>query len=408
MKRIFINCKLVDMHADVTDSAGYQVKENSMIEVVNGVVHAVGTDLKISDHDVVDLNHHLVTPGFIDCHTHLVFAGNRANEFEQRLNGVPYQTIAQQGGGILSTVNATRHADESTLIDLAIPRAKALMRDGVTTIEIKSGYGLTLEDELKMLRAAKGLERTLPINVKTTFLGAHAVPPEFKHRADDYIAYVCDEMIPAVASEKLADAVDIFCESIAFSLPQTQRVFECALQHGLNIKGHTEQLCHMGGSELAARMGALSVDHIEYIDLDGVKALAKHGTVATLLPGAFYFLRETQAPPISLLREHGVRMAVSTDFNPGTSPFASLTMMMNMASTLFSLTPKENLYGVTKHAAMALGLQQKGQIAAGFDADFSVWDVDSPAALSYQLGLSPLVTRILNGNVIEGGLPHAN
>ncbi len=399
MKRMFINCRLVDMHTDITASEGYQVKENSMIEVDNGVINAVGHDLCISDHEIVDLNHHLVTPGFIDCHTHLVFAGNRANEFEQRLNGVPYQTIAQQGGGILSTVKATRIASQQALTELAIPRAKALIRDGVTTIEIKSGYGLTLQDELKMLRAAKALEHELPVNIVTTFLGAHAIPPEFHHKSDAYIDYVCDEMIPAVAEENLADAVDVFCENIAFSLEQTERVFDCAIRFGLNIKGHTEQLCHLGGSALAARKGALSVDHVEYLDLQGTETLAEHGTVATLLPGAFYFLRETQKPPINLLRKHRVPMAISTDFNPGTSPFASLTLMMNMASTLFGLTPKENLYGVTKHAAIALGLTKKGQITNGYDADFSVWDLDSPATLSYQMGLSPLVTRVINGEI---------
>ncbi|WP_407330322.1 imidazolonepropionase [Enterovibrio sp. 27052020O] len=397
MKTLFTDCRVVSMQTDVTEQFGYQVQESMMMSVEDGVITGLGSSLNTDGFTVVSLENRLVTPGLIDCHTHLVFAGNRANEFEQRLNGISYQQIAQQGGGILATVQATRQASLETLVQLALPRAKALIRDGVTTVEIKSGYGLTVNDELKMLRAAKRVGREANIHVSTTLLGAHALPPEFAGRSDDYVSLVCNEMIPAVVEENLADAVDVFCEGIAFNKQQMERVFETALSHGLNIKGHTEQLSNIGGGESAAHMGALSVDHIEFIDLRGVEALAANNTVATLLPGAFYFLRETQKPPVDLLRKNRVPMAIATDFNPGTSPFLSLPLMMNMASTLFGLTPKETLYGVTRHAAQAMGLKNKGQLSVGFDADFAVWDVSSPAELSYQIGLSPLHARYLNG-----------
>ncbi|RXJ71663.1 imidazolonepropionase [Veronia nyctiphanis] len=398
MKRIFTDCRVVAMDSPVNDIDGYQVKEHCNIAVENGVITAVGENLTTEGYnEVVSLHGRLVTPGLIDSHTHLVYAGDRAAEFEMRLNGVPYEEISRRGGGILSTVKATRQASEQELTDLAIPRAKALMRDGVTTIEIKSGYGLTLDDELKMLRAARNVAKALDVNITTTLLGAHAIPPEYQGHSDDYVDLVCEQMIPAAVAENLADAVDVFCESIAFTPAQCGRVFEAAQAHGLKIKGHTEQLTNQGGSALAARMGATSVEHVEYIDMVGVETLAKHDTVATLLPGAFYFLRETQKPPINLFRKNGVPMALATDFNPGTSPFASLTMMMNMGSTLFGLTPKENLYGVTRHAAQALGLHNKGQIAAGFDADFAVWDLNEPAQLSYQIGLPSLHARYLKG-----------
>ncbi|MGF1766215.1 imidazolonepropionase [Enterovibrio makurazakiensis] len=397
MKRMFTDCRLVAMHTGIELTGGYQVIENAMIAVENGTITGVGYDLPMDGFECLSLEHRLVTPGFIDSHTHLVFAGNRATEFEQRLNGASYQEIAKAGGGILSTVKATREASIEHLVELAIPRAQSLIRDGVTTIEIKSGYGLTVEDELKMLRAAKMIAKNVSVNITTTLLGAHALPPEYNHNADAYIDIVCNEMIPTAAEENLADAVDVFCETMAFTPAQMSRVFDAALKHGLHIKGHTEQLSNLGGSALAARMGALSVDHIEYLDESGVKVLAEHGTVATLLPGAFYFLRETQKPPIDLLRKHQVPMTVATDFNPGTSPFARLTLMMNMASTLFGLTTKETLYGVTRHAAQATGLLAKGQIAEGFDADFAVWNVETPAEISYQIGLSPLHARYLKG-----------
>lgn len=403
MKQVFTHCKLVTAVTPIEQAGGYEISQLQSIAVENGKIVALGEQADQLGWPSTSLEGRLVTPGLIDCHTHLIFAGNRANEFEQRLNGVPYQDIAKQGGGILATVNATRKASVEELVALAVPRAQALIRDGVTSVEIKSGYGLTLDDELKMLEAAKTLAERLPIHVTTTLLAAHALPPEFKDRADDYINHICQDIIPAAAKRKLADAVDVFCEGIGFSVAQCERVFEAAKQHGLKIKGHTEQLSNLGGSAKAAQMGANSVDHIEYLDEPGVVALAEHGTVATLLPGAFYFLRETQQPPVALLRKHKVPMAISTDFNPGTSPFASVTLMMNMASTLFGLTPKENFYGVTRHAAQALALETKGQIAVGFDADLAIWNIDTPAELSYQVGLSPLFARIVNGELMVKG-----
>lgn len=397
MKTIFTDCRVVTMDSDISKPEGYSVREKHMIATENGVITAIGKDISVEGYECVSLGNRLVTPGLIDAHTHLIYAGDRSGEFEQRLQGVPYEQIAKNGGGILSTVKATRAASLEELVSLALPRANALIRDGVTTIEVKSGYGLTVGHELKMLKAAKMLAQELDVNISTTLLGAHALPPEFQHDSDGYISLVCEEMIPAAAEAKLADSVDVFCEGIGFSPAQMMRVFDAARKHGLNIKGHTEQLSNLGGSALAAGMGARSVDHIEYLNEDGVKALASNGTVATLLPGAFYFLRETQKPPVESLRKHNVPMAIATDFNPGTSPFASLTLMMNMASTLFGLTPQETLYGVTRHAAKALGLENKGQIAVGFDADFSVWDLDSPAQLSYQVGLAPLHARYLKG-----------
>jgi len=400
MSLLLTNTTIVSM--DQSDS-DYQTQPHCFIAMAHGKIVEIGPMQQCPTADysqVIDCQGRLITPGLIDSHTHLVFAGNRAKEFEQRLTGVPYETIAKQGGGILSTVNATRAASESQLVGLALQRLSALTADGVTTIEIKSGYGLTLEDELKMLRAAKQLEQHASIKVSTTLLAAHAVPPEYKDNADSYIRYVCDEIIPAAVAAKLVDAVDVFCEGIGFNLAQTKAVFEAALSHGLGIKGHTEQLSNLGGSELAAKMGATSVDHIEFLDEQGVKALAQHGTVATLLPGAFYFLRETQLPPIELLRQHNVPMSLATDFNPGTSPIASLTMMMNMGCTLFRLTPEEALRGVTCHAARALGLQDsRGQIRVGYDADLAIWNIEHPAQLAYEVGTPRLHSRIVNGEV---------
>ena len=352
----------------------------------------------------IDLQSKLLLPGLIDCHTHLVYAGNRANEFEMRLNGVPYEEIAKQGGGILSTVRATREASEEQLIELALPRLDGLLASGVTSVEVKSGYGLTLQDEIKMLRAAKALEQERKVKITTTLLAAHALPPEFKDRADDYIQHICDDIIPLVAEEKLATSVDVFCESIGFNLAQTERVFEAAKKHGLHVKGHTEQLSDLGGTALTAQYNGLSADHIEYLDEIGVRALANSSTVATLLPGAFYFLRETQLPPIDLLRTHKVPIAIATDINPGTSPFADLTLMLNMACTLFLLTPQEALRGVTQNAAKALGYgESRGVIEVGYDADFSIWDIEHPADLSYQVGAKRLVGRIVNGEYVSHG-----
>ncbi|WP_120510921.1 imidazolonepropionase [Photobacterium salinisoli] len=402
MERILTNLKLVTMEPQ----HGYQIIDNAMVIIRQGKISYAGPqqanwqDTVGSQADIVDCKQALVTPGFIDCHTHLVFAGNRANEFEQRLNGVPYEEIAKAGGGILSTVRATRAATEDELFELASERLAGLKRDGVTTVEIKSGYGLTTEDELKMLRVARRIGKQADIKVSTTLLAAHALPPEYAGRSDDYITLVCDEIIPAAAREKLADAVDVFCEGIGFSPAQCERVFKAAIQHNLMIKGHTEQLSNLGGSALAASLGAKSVDHIEYLDQKGVDALAENNTVATLLPGAFYFLRETQQPPVSLLREKGVPMAISTDFNPGTSPIASLRTMMNMACTFFRLTPEECLRGVTANAAQALGLSEEcGQIRTGMAADLALWNLDSPAELSYRMGVPDLIARVVDGNV---------
>lgn len=412
MSLLLTNATIVSMDQSASD---YDIQPNCFIAIEHGKIAQIGSMTTLEQEletlqkqavehykQVIDCQGRLITPGLIDSHTHLVFAGNRAKEFEQRLTGVPYETIAKQGGGILSTVNATRVATEQELVELALKRLSALTADGVTTIEIKSGYGLTLEDELKMLRAAKQLEQHANIKVSTTLLAAHAIPPEYKGNADSYIRYVCDEIIPAAVAAELVDSVDVFCEGIGFNLAQTKAVFTAALSHGLNIKGHTEQLSNLGGSELAATMGATSVDHIEYLDEQGVKALAEHGTVATLLPGAFYFLRETQLPPIELLRQHQVPMALATDFNPGTSPIASLTMMMNMGCTLFRLTPEEALRGVTCNAAKALGLQDsRGQIKLGYDADLAIWDIEHPAQLAYEVGTKRLHARIVDGDLCK-------
>ncbi len=391
-----INARIVSM---TSGAAGYQVSEPTHIHIRAGKIVAVSSDLPAIGH-VYDCQNKLVTPGFIDCHTHLVYAGNRANEFEMRLNGVPYQEIAKQGGGILSTVKATRAASEEQLVELALPRLDGLIRTGVTSVEVKSGYGLTLNDEIKMLRAAKALEDHRQIRVETTLLAAHALPPEYAGKADDYIDMVCQEIIPLVAEEKLASSVDVFCESIGFDLAQTEKVFISAQQYGLKVKGHTEQLSNLGGTALTAQYSGLSADHIEYLDEQGVIAMRDSGTVATLLPGAFYFLKETQLPPIDLLRKHQVPMAIATDLNPGTSPFADLTMMMNMGCTLFGLTPEETLRGVTCNAAQALGFaESRGQIQTGFDADFAIWDIEHPADFSYQQGVSRLSARIINGEL---------
>ena len=340
-----------------------------------------------------------VTPGFIDCHTHLVWGGSRAAEWEMRLSGVPYAEIARRGGGILSTVRATRAMTEDELFAAAVPRLRALMAEGVTCVEIKSGYGLTTADELKMLRVARRLGE-FPVEVSPTLLAAHAVPPEFAGRADDYVSLVVEEIIPAAAAGKLAEAVDVFCEHIAFSVGQCARIFEAARRHGLAIKGHVEQLSNLGGAELIARHHGWSADHLEYLDSPGVAGMARAGTVAVLLPGAYYFLRERQQPPVEALRAAGVPMAVGSDLNPGTSPFASVRLAMNQACVLFGLTPAEALAGVTRHAAEALGrLSPMGALMPGKYADFLVWDVANPAEIVCHLGVTPLVERVFRGRV---------
>lgn len=347
---------------------------------------------------VEDLSGRVVTPALIDCHTHLVHGGNRAREFEMRLEGATYEQIAQSGGGILSTVKATRAASEEELVESALPRVDAMIREGVTVVEIKSGYGLDLETEMKMLRAARHIGGSRPVQVRTTFLGAHAVPPEYDGRPDDYIEFVCDTVLPAVHREGLADAVDAFCERIAFSAAQVTRVFTRARELGLPVKLHAEQLSDSGGTEAAASFNPLSVDHLEYLDDAGIDAMVEAGTVAVLLPGPFYTLREIRLPPVDALRDAGAPIAIATDCNPGSSPVASPLAILNMACTLFRLTPEEALVGMTRNAARALGLDDSaGTLEAGKVADLNVWNIGHPSELAYYLGLNPLERRMYRG-----------
>ncbi|MEC8324643.1 MAG: imidazolonepropionase [Pseudomonadota bacterium] len=389
---------ITNVHIATMDSAiddAYGTVLNAALGIKNGKIAWCGNAADFPEFDslqtpVVNGHGKWITPSLIDCHTHIVCAGNRANEFEMRLNGASYQEIAAQGGGIISTVKATREADHESLFVSAKDRLNALLNEGVTTVEIKSGYGLDLDSEIKMLEVAEQLNQHHPIDVQKTFLGAHALPPEYKDKADDYITLVCDEMMPKVAELNLADAVDAFCEGVGFSNEQTRRVFDAAKKHNLPVKLHAEQLSNLKGAQLVAEYNGLSADHIEFLDEAGVVAMAQANTVAVLLPGAFYFLRETQLPPIELLRKHKVAMAIATDFNPGTSPICSVQLMLNMACTLFRLTPAESLAGVTVNAARALGLTDRGVIKVGLNADFVLWDIDSPAQLSYQYGVNPL------------------
>jgi len=342
-----------------------------------------------------------VTPGLIDCHTHLVFGGDRAAEFELRLKGVSYEDIARQGGGIRSTVTATRAAGDEALYAVAAERLKRLMEEGVTTVEIKSGYGLDTETEIKMLRVARRLGRALPVDVVTTFLGAHALPPEYTGRQDAYVDLVCNEMIPRIAAEKLADAADAFCEKIAFTPAETERVFAAAERAGIPVKLHADQLSDLGGAALAAKHRALSADHLEYTSEAGVAAMARAGTVAVLLPGAFFVLRETKLPPIDALRRHDVPMAIASDCNPGSSPALSLLLMLNLACSLFRLTPAEALAGVTRNAARALGLADRGTLEVGKRADLALWRVGRPAELAYWLGGNPCAGVVRAGTRVE-------
>ncbi|MEO1274851.1 MAG: imidazolonepropionase [Pseudomonadota bacterium] len=344
-----------------------------------------------------DLEGRMVTPALIDCHTHIVHAGSRAAEFEQRLHGASYAEIAAAGGGIISTVTATRAATEPELLANALRWADRLIAEGVGTIEIKSGYGLDTETELRMLRAARQVRAVRPVHVVTSFLGAHAIPPEYKGRSGDYLEEICLPTLRAAAAEGLADAVDGFCEGIAFSPDEIDRLFKEARALGLPVKLHAEQLSNLGGAALAARHGALSADHIEYLDADSITAMAGAGTVAVLLPGAYYTLRETQAPPVEGLRAAGVPIAVATDANPGSSPMASLLLAMNMACTFFRLTPEEALAGTTRNAARALGLQDRGIVREGMRADLAVWEMDHPAELCWRIGWAPLMRRIFGG-----------
>lgn len=334
-----------------------------------------------------DGNDRWLTPGLIDCHTHLIYGGNRAKEFEKRLEGVSYEEIARQGGGINSTVTATRAASEQTLLDTAIKRATCLLNEGVTTVEIKSGYGLDLDTELRMLETARQLGQHMPLNVVATYLGAHTIPSEYKGHADDYIDYICAKVMPAVSVQGIATFVDVFCEGIGFSPEQSKRIFNAASRNGLKIKAHVEQLSDLKGAKLASEFNAVSVDHLEYLAVEDIPALKKAGTVAVMLPGAFYFLNEKQLPPIEALRQHKVPMAVATDLNPGSSPLASILTAMNMACTLFKLTPEEALRGCTVHAAKALAKDNKGKLEAGMDADICMWDIEHPSELAYGINL---------------------
>ncbi len=377
----------------------YGLIADGNVAIEAGMIVWVGTDLPAPYRDwpAADMGGRLVTPALIDCHTHLVFGGNRALEFEMRLQGASYEEVARAGGGIVSTVRATRQAGEDALVREGLKRLDALIAEGVGTVEIKSGYGLDSETELRMLRAARVLGRLRDVRVKTSFLGAHAVPVEYAGRPDAYLDEVCLPTLRAAHAEGLVDAVDGFCEGIAFDVAQMTRVFDEARALGLPVKLHAEQLSHLGGTQLAARYGAISVDHVEYATPADAAALAASGTVAVLLPGAFYTLHETQKPPVAAFRAEGVPMALATDCNPGSSPMASVLLAMNMGCTLFGLTPQEALAGVTCHAARALGLEDCGRIAPGLRADLAVWDVQTPAELSYRIGFNALERRIVGG-----------
>jgi imidazolonepropionase len=382
----------------------YGLIDDGAVAIRDGKIEWIGpsTELPIRylDWSSKDLGDRVLTPALVDCHTHIVSGGNRAKEFEMRLNGATYEEIARAGGGILSTVTATREATESQLLEDALLRVDALIAEGTTLIEVKSGYGLDQETELKMLRVARRIEQERAIRIKTSFLGAHAVPPKYSDAADQYIDEVCIPALRAANSEGLVDAVDGFCEGIAFQPDQIARVFDVAVELGLPVKLHAEQLSNLGGAKLASSYNALSADHVEYLDEEGVKAMAKSGTTAVILPGAFYTLREERMPPIALFRKHEVKMAVATDCNPGSSPISSLLLSMNMACTLFRVTPEEALAGITRNAAAALGASDTGTIEVGKRADIAVWNANHPAELAYRIGFNPLEHRIFGGNIV--------
>ncbi len=398
---VWINAQLATMRPG---AAPYGAVEDGVIALKGGRIAWVGprTELPGQGAETHDLGGAWVTPGLIDCHTHIVFGGDRAGEFEQRLKGATYEEISRSGGGIRSTVARTRAASEGELLESAARRLKALLAEGVTTIEIKSGYGLDIENEMKMLRVARRLGEMFPVTIRTTFLGAHALPPEYQGRQSDYVDLVAGPMMKAVAGAGLADAVDVFAERIAFSSEETARIFAAAKEHGLPVKLHADQLSNQNGAALAARFGALSAEHLEHASEDGIAAMSRAGTAAVLLPGAFYFLRDTRMPPIDLMRRYGVSIAIASDCNPGSSPAVSLLLMLNMACTLFRLTPEEALAGVTRNAARALGLSDRGTLEAGKAGDFVAWDISHPAELSYWMGANPARTVVRNGAVIKG------
>ena len=405
---VLFNARLATMVAGVAglEGEGLGVLQQGTIVIEGDTIVFVGRDdelpLQWQQHDRIDLGGRWITPGLIDCHTHLIYAGDRAHEWQRRLEGESYASIASQGGGIAASVRATRAASQRVLVDDAVNRLKNWQEEGVTTIEIKSGYGLDLADELKILRAAREVGSRVPLTVRTTFLGAHAVPPEFRGRADAYLDLVVDQMLPAVASEHLADAVDVFCEHLAFSVAQSTRVLEKAVSLGLSVKVHADQLSDSGGSQLAAQYRALSADHLEYTPQASVDAMAQAGVVAVLLPAAFYSMAEKQLPPIAQMRQAGVAMALATDHNPGTSPCSSLLLVLNMACNLFRMTPPEALLGVTRHAAKALGLSDRiGQLAPGFSADLAIWDVGHVRELCYAFGARPLAASMYEGRWVK-------
>ncbi len=390
-----IDTLIHNAHIATMQGSEYGVIEHAAIAIKNGMIEWIGSKINIPNEissnvkTVIDAKEQWITPPLVDCHTHLVYAGNRAAEFEKRLTGVSYAEIAEQGGGILSTVRATREASEQELFDLAVPRVQALINQGVTHLEIKSGYGLDIESELKMLRVAIKLGEELDVEVYPTLLAAHAIPPEFKRDPDAYVEYICDEIIPAVSIENLAVAVDVFCEFIGFSFEQTKKIFECSKEHSLRIKCHAEQLTDSSGAGLAAEFKALSADHLEFASEKSIQKMAENKTVAVLLPGAFYYLKEKKLPPIDLLRKYNVPIAIATDSNPGSSPTTSLLLMLNMACTLLGLTPVEAWRGVTVNAAKALGITSNYGLEVGKDAKFCLWSVDHPRDLVYQFGNYP-------------------
>ncbi|MBL5929490.1 imidazolonepropionase [Lelliottia amnigena] len=397
---IWHHARLATLNPDNPEPYGMQ--ENVALIVRGEKILALipEADIPVNHANQIDLGGRLVTPGLIDCHTHLVFGGDRAAEWEQRLNGVSYQTISAQGGGINATVTATRASSAETLLTLAQQRLQRLMQEGVTTLEIKSGYGLNHEAEAKMLRVAQQLAQNNPVEISPTLLAAHAVPAEYRHDPDAYLTLVCEQIMPTLWKQNVFEAVDVFCENVGFTPAQTERVFQAAAALGIPVKGHVEQLSNLGGAALVSRYKGLSADHIEYLDDAGVAAMAQNGTVAVLLPGAFYFLQERQRPPVEQLRKQGVPIAVATDYNPGTSPFASLHLAMNMACVQFGLTPEEAWAGVTRHAAQALGRgATHGQLKDGFVADFIVWDAERPVEMVYEPGRNPLYQRVFRGKI---------